>query len=75
MVGTTPLVLKRQRDSGPLDLVVKADGYLPVHTRAHTFGDDTVVVKLTPTSAKSTLFGYKQELPPEDGGAVPAPAQ
>src|ERR1700742_1636238 len=32
-----PLVIPRPRDSGPLDVVVRAQGFLPVSTRAHTF--------------------------------------
>src|SRR5438477_10309374 len=32
-----PLVIQRPRDSGPLDLVVRADNCLPVQTRAYTF--------------------------------------
>ncbi|MGA7741394.1 MAG: hypothetical protein WBP56_11870 [Polyangia bacterium] len=75
-----PLVVVRPRDSGPLDLVVRAAGFLPVHTRAYTFSDSRVAIKLTPLSEKNTLFGYRQEVPPEgtaspDGGAPPpAPA-
>ena len=75
-----PLVVVRPRDSGPLDLVVHAAGFLPVHTRAYTFSDSRVAIKLTPVSEKQTLFGYRAEVPPEgganpDGGAPPpAPA-
>src|SRR4051812_7473057 len=52
------LVVTRPRDSGPLDVIVRAAGYLPVHTRAHTFGDTTVSVKLTRPDQEDTLFGY-----------------
>ena len=75
-----PLVVVRPRDSGPLDLVVRAAGFLPVHTRAYTFSDSRVAIKLTPVSEKNTLFGYRAEVPPEgaispDAGAPPpAPA-
>jgi hypothetical protein len=69
-----PLVLDRPRDSGPLDLVIRATGYLPVHTRAYTFSDSRVLVKLTPPAEKSKLFGYRKEPPPNpDAGAVPDP--
>lgn len=67
-----PLVVKRPRDSGPLDVVVKSDGCLPVQTRAYTFGDSKVAVKLTPLDQKNTLLGYREELPPE-GSAPPEP--
>jgi hypothetical protein len=70
-----PMVIERQRDSGPLDLVIRAAGFLPVHTRAYTFSDSRVSVKLTPPSEKSKLFGYKQEPAPNpDGGPPPDPA-
>jgi len=74
-----PLVVVRPRDSGPLDLVVHAAGFLPVHTRAYTFSDSRVAIKLTPVSEKNTLFGYRQEVPPEgaaspDAGAPPPSA-
>jgi hypothetical protein len=61
-----PLVVTRARDSGPLDVVVRAAGYLPVQTRAHTFEDTTLQVKLTRPSQRSTLVGYRQ---PIDAGA------
>jgi len=66
------LVVERPRDSGPMDLVIRAAGFLPVHTRAYTFSDSRVAVKLTPPSEKSKLFGYREDpAPPVDGG-VPA---
>jgi hypothetical protein len=73
-----PLVVVRPRDSGPMDLVVRAAGFLPVHTRAYTFSDSRVAIKLTPVSEKNTLFGYRAEVPLEsaaspDGGVPPAP--
>ncbi len=69
-LGTTakgPLVLERGRDSGPLDLVIRAPGYLPLHTRAYTFEDNTIEVRLTRVDKKDTVYGYRQPLPPEDG--------
>jgi len=63
-----PLVIERPRDSGPLDVVVSADGYLRVQTRAYTFGDTKVAVKLTPIDQKNTVLGYREEVPPPDGG-------
>lgn len=70
-----PLVVERPRDSGPLDLVIRASGYLPVHTRAYTFNDSRVAVKLTPPEEKSKLFGYREEpVAPPDAGAPADPA-
>jgi hypothetical protein len=65
-----PLIVTRPRDSGPLDVIVKSDGYVTVQTRAYTFGDSKVSVKLTKLEEKNTLLGYREELPP-DGGAPP----
>ena len=65
-----PLVVSRPRDSGPLDVVFKSDGYVTVQTRAYTFADNKVSVKLTKNEEKNTLLGYREELPP-DGGAPP----
>lgn len=66
----TPLIVQRPRDSGPLDLVVRAEDCLPVHTRAYTFTDSTIAVKVTPVDQKNTVYGYREELPPEEEGAA-----
>ena len=68
-----PLIVTRPRDSGPLDVVVKSDGYVTVQTRAYTFADNKVSVKLTALDEKNTLLGYREELPP-DGGVPPGGA-
>ena len=65
-----PLIVERPRDSGPLDIVVRSPGFLPVHTRAYTFNDAVVDVRLTPLAKKDTLYGYRAPLP-VDGGAPP----
>ncbi len=65
-----PLIITRPRDSGPLDVLVKSEGYVTVQTRAYTFADNKVAVKLTALDEKNTLLGYREELPP-DGGAPP----
>src|SRR5258708_39734663 len=79
-----PLVIVRPRDSGPLDVVVRADGFLPVQTRLYTFADGKLGVKLTPPEEQKTLLGYREPPPREpvpgagDGGAsaplAPAPS-
>ncbi len=68
-----PLVVERPRDSGPLDVLVRATGYLPVQTRAYTFADSKVSVKMTPPDQKKTLLGYREA--PPDAGAPPATAE
>jgi hypothetical protein len=57
-----PLVVVRPRDSGPLDVMIRAPGYLPVQTRAHTFADSKLMVKLTRIEDKATLLGYRAPL-------------
>jgi len=67
----TSLTVERPRDSGPLDLVLTSQGYIPVHTRAYTFTNSVVLVKMTPLDKKNTIYGYREEIPPEteDAGA------
>jgi hypothetical protein len=65
-----PLIVERPRDSGPLDIVVRSPGFLPVHTRAYTFDDAVVDIRLTPLAKKDTLYGYRAPLP-TDGGVPP----
>ena len=65
-----PLIIERPRDSGPIDVVIHAEGCLPVHSRVYTFTDSTLSVKVTPPDKKNTVFGYK-EAPPEDENGEP----
>jgi hypothetical protein len=72
-----PLIIERPRDSGPMDVVVRAQGYIPVHSRAYTFTDSKLYVKITPVAEKKTLFGYREELPdagPPEAGVPQAAA-
>jgi hypothetical protein len=77
-LGETPVTLERPRDSGPVDLVVRAEGFFPVHTRAYTFHNDVLYVKLTKLEDRMTLFGAKRDAnePPPGGtpdGGSPLP--
>lgn len=63
-LGVTPVFLDRPRDSGPVDLVVRSDGFFPVHVRAYTFRNDKLVVRLTKLEDRLTLFGAKHEPAP-----------
>jgi hypothetical protein len=72
-LGKTPLVVQFRANSGPVDMVLKRGGYFSVNTRANTFRDDKLMVKMTPSDQGDSLFGFKEELPPDggpDGGAV-----
>src|SRR5262249_32983929 len=46
-LGPTPVTLERPGDSGPIDLIVRSDGYFPLHTRAYTFRSEGMLVRLT----------------------------
>ncbi|HEY2901017.1 MAG TPA: hypothetical protein VGL59_10605 [Polyangia bacterium] len=67
-----PLVIVRPRDSGPLDVLVRADGFLPVQTRIYTFADSKLGVKLTAPEDKKTLLGYREPPPPPPPEEAPA---
>jgi hypothetical protein len=57
-LGEAPLELQRPRDSGPVDLVVTADGYLPLHTRAFTDRDDKLFLRLFSLQEAPQMLGY-----------------
>jgi hypothetical protein len=71
-LGETPLTFERPRDSGPVDLLVRNEGYFPVHVRAYTFRNDTVSVKMTKVENRQSLFGAKKE--PTEAAASASPA-
>jgi hypothetical protein len=64
---TPPFFIERPRDSGPMDIVARADGFLPLNTRVYTYNDNKVWLKLVPETEIHTILGYKQAIP--DGGA------
>jgi hypothetical protein len=76
-LGETPVTLERPRDSGPVDLVVRSEGWFPVHTRVYTFHNDVVYVTMTKLDDRMTIYGAKHdanELPPgttPDGSPPP----
>ena len=57
-LGVAPLEIRRPRGSGPLDLLVLAPGFLPLHTRAFTDHDETLSVRLYDEEAASSLLGH-----------------
>src|SRR5262249_31697486 len=70
--GWTPVQITRPRDSGPMDLVLRADGYFPIHTRAYTYkNSDVIVERPTKLLDRMKLLGAKQELPPPEAGEQP----
>jgi hypothetical protein len=67
--GHMTLEIERPRASGPLDIVVRADGFLPHHARLFTDRDDKLSIRLVPPGAARGLFGYRST-----PAASPAPA-
>lgn len=57
--GLGPLDIRRPRGSGPLELLVRAPGYLTLHTRAFTERDSTLSVHLVPEAEASRFPGYQ----------------
>lgn len=51
--------LQRPRASGPLDLEIRAEGFLPHHTRLHSDRNDKVNVRLVRAADAPSLFGYR----------------
>src|SRR5207249_6575920 len=72
-LGPTPVIVERPRGSGPMDLIVKSVGYFPVHTRAYTFKNDVLYVKLTKLADRMTIFGARAELPSPSPSPSPMP--
>jgi hypothetical protein len=65
--GLAPLEIERPRNSGPLDLVVVAPGYLPHHARAFTDRDDVVSLRLYSAAEAPQMLGYRSsDLPKEN---------
>lgn len=59
-LGRPPIEIERPRSSGPLDLVIKAPGFLPMHTRAFTDRDDKVSVRLRTEREAVGMLGWKR---------------
>ena len=58
--GSMDTEIGRPRGSGPLDLEIKAEGYMPYHTRLYADRSDKVGVRLYRVEEASGLFGYKR---------------
>lgn len=75
-LGEPPLVIERPRRSGPMDIVIKAEGYLEYHTRLFTDRDDRLSVLLVRPTETQEMLGFKRRpdagvSPLGDGGAGP----
>ena len=58
-----PLEILRPRHSGPVDLVIRAPGFVPYHTRLFTDADDRISVDLVRPSAGIGLVQWKPKGP------------
>jgi hypothetical protein len=61
--GQMKVEAERPRDSGPLDLLIRADGFLPHHVRVFTDRDDKLSVHLVRAEQASGLLGYRRPAP------------
>jgi len=64
-LGEAPLELQRPRGSGPMDLLVTAPRFLPLHTRVFTDRDDQLFLRLFSPQEGPQILGYA----PRDGAA------
>ena len=62
LLGSTPLRLVWPKDTGSLDIKLKAKGYLTVNSRLYTHRNDRVTVKMFKTDQAHLLFGYKKKV-------------
>jgi hypothetical protein len=58
--GKMDTEIVRPRGSGPVDLDIKAEGYLPYHTRLYADRNDKLGVRLYRPEEAPNLFGYKR---------------
>ena len=61
--GVAPLEIVRPRGSAPLDLMIQAPGFLPLHTRVFTDRDDTLSLRLYAEGDAVGLPGYAPPAP------------
>lgn len=59
--GSIDTEISRTRGSGPVDLEVKAEGFMPYHTRLYADRNDKVSVRLYRVEEAPGLLGYKRK--------------
>lgn len=60
--GNMDAEIERPRGSGPVDVEIKAEGYLTYHTRLYADRSDKVSVRLVRTEDAPGLFGYRRSV-------------
>ena len=58
--GSMDAEIVRPRGSGPVDLEIKAEGYMPYHTRLYSDRNDKISARLFRPEEAPGLFGYKR---------------
>ena len=58
--GSMDTEIGRPRGSGPVDLEIKAEGFMPYHTRLYADRSDKVSVRLYRVEEAPGLLGYKR---------------
>ena len=58
--GSMDSEISRPRGSGPVDLEIKAEGFIPYHTRLYADRNDKISVRLYRPEEAPGLFGYKR---------------
>jgi hypothetical protein len=58
--GSMDAEISRPRGSGPVDLEIKAEGFMPSHTRLYADRNDKIGVRLYRVEEAPGIFGYKR---------------
>jgi hypothetical protein len=64
--GSMDAEIVRPRGSGPVDLEIKAEGYMPYHTRLYSDRNDKVSARLYRPEEAVGLFGFKHSTNPTE---------
>lgn len=65
VAGKATLEIERPRASGPMDVTVRAQGFLPYHTRLFTDRDDRLSVRLVRPEEAVGMLGYRPATGPK----------
>ena len=60
--GSMDTEISRPRGSGPVDLEIKAEGFMPYHTRLYADRGDKIGVRLYRLEEAPGLLGYKRSV-------------
>lgn len=71
-VDKPPFEIERPRRSGPMDLIVRAPGYLPYHTRLFTDRDDRLTIRLVRPQDSGGMLGARRMGATPGGASVDA---